>query len=95
MDIPQDAFGGKLIAHPNGHSWSREEVWTFIITKREEAMIYITWDKPCYYSVTDGIDCMPGTNTCQGVITKRKNGKWMFKGHQRLYSRQEVLFQCD
>lgn len=53
----------------------------------------VRWDKPGFYCISlPGGDYMSRYNNTEGVLTKRKNGKWMFQGHQRLYSWQEVKF---
>lgn len=92
MEVPEGATRGILWSYRTGR---QEEEISFFIHEREEdgVTIRVRWEKPCFYCIRleDG-DYMPRYNNLEGILTKRKNGKWMFKGHQRLYSFQEVKF---
>lgn len=94
MEIPEDATRGILYDYKQSREEEKEEPYSFIICARDdEATIRIRWNKPCYYCVPiEGDDYMSKYFNTEGMLTKRKNGKWMFKGHQRLYSYYEVKF---
>lgn len=89
MDIPEDATRGTLYSYKH----DEEEPCSFVIYAREGDLMRVRWDKPGFYCISlEGGDYMSRYNNTEGVLTKRKNGKWMFKGHQRLYAWQEVKF---
>jgi len=91
MEIPEGATKGILYSYK---LTMQDEVISFVIYARENATtIRIRWDKPCFYSISlAGGDYMSRYDNLEGILTKRKNGKWMFKGHQKLYAYQEVKF---
>lgn len=90
MEIPENATKGTLYSYKKG---SDEEPSSFVIYEKEENLMRVRWDKPGFYCISlPGGDYMSRYNNTEGVLTKRKNGKWMFQGHQRLYSWQEVKF---
>lgn len=90
MEIPENATSGTLFSYAK--EFRDEKIIPFVIEARERETIYIKWESSCFYSISVNGDYMSKYNSLAGVITKRKNGKWMFKGHQRLYSNQEVKF---
>lgn len=91
MEIPENATRGILFSYKK-NNFSEDKAVPFDIYLRESERIIIKWETPNFYSVTIGDDYMSKYNSVQGIITKRKNGKWMFQGHQRLYSNQKVIF---
>jgi hypothetical protein len=96
MEIPEDATSGTLYSYKNPmFATTEDNVNSFVIYERENAnTMRIRWERPCFYCVSiKGADYMSRYMNHEGVITRRKNGKWMFKGHQRLYAYQEVKFK--
>ena len=92
MEIPENATRGILFSYKK-NKLSRDKSTPFDIYLREgEDRIIIKWETPSFYSVAIGDDYMSKYSSIQGIITKRKNGKWMFQGHQRLYANQQVVF---
>lgn len=93
MDIPENASHGTLIKYKTNHPGSYEEIMSFNIYLKENQSIFLRFEKPCFYCVSiEGEDYFSKYANHNAVLTKRKNGKWMFKGHQRLYSNEEVVF---
>ena len=89
MEIPDDATRGTF------YSYKEDKTRSFVMYPREndDTIIPIKWDTPCFYSLSlEGGDYMSRYNNFEGVLTKRKNGKWMFKGHQKIYAHEEVKF---
>lgn len=90
MEIPEDATHGILFSYKKG--FRNEEITRFDICSREYDKIIIKWESPNFYSVSLDGDYMSKYKSVQGIITKRKNGTWMFQDHQRLYANQRVVF---
>ena len=93
MDIehPIDVQRGCLIKTKNSFGEPINIRYYFIITgtrinNGEVDALYIKFDKPNFYAFRS----LDGNGT--GEITRRKNGKWMFRGHNRLYANEYVNF---
>ena len=91
MEIPENATRGILFSYKQGNRDGDAAPFDIYLREGEDRMI-IKWETPNFYSVAIGDDYMSKYRSIQGIITKRKNGKWMFQGNQRLYANQQVVF---
>lgn len=99
MEVPEGSTRGRLLSYkPSGpYSQIEDHSIDFIITGKRLDMndqiesYYIKFSKPHFY----GFKSLEGDGN--GEITRRKNGKFMFKGHSRLYNsyNENVVFFQD
>lgn len=90
MDVPKDVIGGKVISHKYRGSEYIEYRFDIIGNRKDRYgkidIYWIQFNRPCHYAIKriwgDG----------KGELTRRKGGKFMFKGNTRLYTNEEVVF---
>ena len=85
MDVPAFFTYGKIIFMPNKNH-NAPETWYFDYISATEDCVNVRFRQ------TNQFNCFYADDQHMGVITKRKNGKWMWKGHGRMYSRCVVTF---
>jgi hypothetical protein len=93
MDVPIHSTRGRIISERvisfDGYNFIDFDITGNKLDRFNNIeSFYIKFRKPCFYGHNHA-------DHCYGELTRRKNRKYMFMGHTRLYSNERVEFFED